>query len=456
MSKQRKAATSEARQYTSRMVERLVPISTIHPHPDNPRQHPDTQIVQMQASHEDLGQFEPVILWQRPDSYIQVKGHGYIEGVKLAQDEAIKAWILPEDTPPVVVKRIMLASNLHAMNSFDDDTLVARLLQEQQDRGVDLAVMGTDVETLLESLGDGYLAGDGEEEEDNTQDELPEEVPARSHLGDIWKLGRHKIACLNSCDPEQVKRLFTDVIPHMVWSDPPYGIAIVATNVSVGGGEAHIAKTYMESNKLKGLRGASKPFGSKAVRGSVGAANVVEVGKYYPVIGDDSTATAIAAYRLCSEFWPHAVQIWWGANYYANALPPSKCWLVWDKENTGNFADAELAWCSDDSAVRIFKHMWNGMLKDSEHGQRRVHPTQKPVALAQWAFEKYGKERDVIYDPFLGSGISVIAAERLNDQRTVYGCELSPEYIDVIIKRWETLTGQSAHLLDRVEVAAHG
>jgi DNA modification methylase len=94
--------------------------------------------------------------------------------------------------------------------------------------------------------------------------------------------------------------------------------------------------------------------------------------------------------------------------------------------------------------------MWNGMLKDSEHGQRRVHPTQKPIALAEWAFEKYGMERDVIFDPFLGSGISVIAAEKLG--RTVIGCELSPAYINVVLSRWEKHTGQSAQLLERVEV----
>src|SRR5712691_8834522 len=100
-----------ARDYTARMVERLVPLSTISPHPDNPRIHPDMQIVQLQASHEHLGQFEPLILWQRSDGYIQVRGHGYVEGVKLAKDPALKAWILPEDTPPDVVKQIMLASN---------------------------------------------------------------------------------------------------------------------------------------------------------------------------------------------------------------------------------------------------------------------------------------------------------------------------------------------------------
>jgi len=139
-------------------------------------------------------------------------------------------------------------------------------------------------------------------------------------------------------------------------------------------------------SKGLGTSNSAKPFGSKAVRGSDGASNVVDVGKYAPIIGDDTIDTAVVSSQICLDLFPKAVQIWWGANYYAHTLPPSSCWIVWDKENTGNFADAELAWCSDKSAVRIFKHMWNGMLKDSEHGQRRVHPSQKPIALASWCF----------------------------------------------------------------------
>jgi DNA modification methylase len=81
------------------------------------------------------------------------------------------------------------------------------------------------------------------------------------------------------------------------------------------------------------------------------------------------------------------------------------------------------------------------MLKDSEQGQRRVHPTQKPVALTRWAFEKYGRPNDVIFDPFLGSGISVLAAEQLDDGRAVVGCELAPAYIATTIQRWVDLTG---------------
>lgn len=176
---------------------------------------------------------------------------------------------------------------------------------------------------------------------------------------------------------------------------------------------------------------------------------MIDVGKYAPVIGDDTTDTAVNSFTLLSEMYPGATHIWWGGNYYANMLPPSSCWLVWDKENTGNFADCELAWCSERSAVRIFRHMWNGLMKASEKGQRRVHPTQKPIALAAWAFDKYGAAGDIILDPFCGSGMSVIAGERI--KRNVYALEMSADYCDVILRRWEAETGREATLLERLE-----
>jgi hypothetical protein len=150
-------------------------------------------------------------------------------------------------------------------------------------------------------------------------------------------------------------------------------------------------------------------------------------------MGDDSPATAIETALLMLDLFPKATQFWWGANNYANALPPSTCWIVWDKDNGDSFfADAELAWSNHKSAVRVFKHMWNGLMKDSERGERRVHPTQKPVALFLWLYGKYGKPGDIILDPFLGSGPTLKAAHRLGD-RTVVGFELSPHYCDYLI-----------------------
>jgi DNA modification methylase len=137
--------------------------------------------------------------------------------------------------------------------------------------------------------------------------------------------------------------------------------------------------------------------------------------------------------------------IFWGGNYYADRLPASSAWLVWDKDNGQSFfADGEIAWTNQKTAVRIFKHQWNGLIKASERGEKRVHPTQKPVALAEWCFEHYSEKEDKVLDLFGGSGSTLIACEKTG--RKCYMMELSPAYCDVIVSRWEQATGKKAVL----------
>jgi hypothetical protein len=129
---------------------------------------------------------------------------------------------------------------------------------------------------------------------------------------------------------------------------------------------------------------------------------------------------------------------------FSDKLPASRCWLVWDKENTGTFADAELAWTNQDKITKLFRHQWSGLMKASERGERRVHPTQKPVALAEWVIETLGAKAKAVIDLFLGSGSTLIACERLKKQ--CLGMELSPAYVDVAVMRWQNFTGQKARL----------
>jgi len=98
----------------------------------------------------------------------------------------------------------------------------------------------------------------------------------------------------------------------------------------------------------------------------------------------------------------------WGGNYFK--VPPSRGWLVWDKVNSASFADCELAWTNLPQAVRLFRHMWNGMLRASENDCKRVHPTQKPIALMKWCLS-FAPDAETVIDPFCGSGSVLVAAK---------------------------------------------
>ena len=135
-------------------------------------------------------------------------------------------------------------------------------------------------------------------------------------------------------------------------------------------------------------------------------------------------------------------QIIWGANHFISIVPfDSSCWLVWDKDNTGDFADCELAWTSFNTAVRKFTWRWNGMLQQNmKQKEERIHPTQKPVALYDWVFQQYTKQGNLILDTHLGSGSSRIAAHKHNLE--FVGCEIDAEYFAAQEARFKDFKSQ--------------
>jgi len=137
---------------------------------------------------------------------------------------------------------------------------------------------------------------------------------------------------------------------------------------------------------------------------------------------DDHIDACLAAADECIIF---------GGNYFK--LPPSRCWLIWDKENGGNdFADCEMAWTNIKGSVRLIRHMWNGMIRASEK-HPRVHPTQKPIVVMKWVIEKLKGSADTILDPFMGSGTTGVACVKLG--RKFIGIELDENYFNIACER---------------------
>lgn len=127
--------------------------------------------------------------------------------------------------------------------------------------------------------------------------------------------------------------------------------------------------------------------------------------------------------------------ILWGANHYADKLPPSPSWLIWDKreqESTLSFADCEMAWTNLGGQARIFRHLWNGVAKASENGEARVHPTQKPIALMTWCIKQAGNPASIL-DPFMGSGTTGVAAVKAG--AAFIGVEIDPQHFATACER---------------------
>jgi len=123
-------------------------------------------------------------------------------------------------------------------------------------------------------------------------------------------------------------------------------------------------------------------------------------------------------------------QIIFGGNYFN--LPPAPCWLIWDKEINGDFADAEMAWTNLPRAIRLKRWMWNGMLRKG--AEQRFHLTQKPLGIMEWCIG-FVPDATTILDPFMGSGTTGVAALKLG--RKFIGIEIEPKYFDIACRRIE-------------------
>lgn len=156
------------------VVNKIISIDAIKPHKRNYRQHPDSQLSQLGASHSRFGQFRSVVLWERSNGdYVTVAGHGIIEAMKRNGVTKVRADVLPPSTPQEEIDAILVADNMHAQNAEDDQDMLAQLLQEQQDLGYDLASLGSDDESLrqlLESLGNHYLDNEISEDDEDLLD----------------------------------------------------------------------------------------------------------------------------------------------------------------------------------------------------------------------------------------------------------------------------------------------
>jgi site-specific DNA-methyltransferase (adenine-specific)/modification methylase len=189
----------------------------------------------------------------------------------------------------------------------------------------------------------------------------------------------------------------------LLLSDPPYGIGLDTANAS---------------------RQRGRPVGGRDGRQSAFA----PANDYPPIHGDDEPfdPTHLLRFRRLILF---------GANHYADRLPASPSWLVWDKvaglqsKRVLGFcdnADAELIWTNLGGPVRILRLQWSGLMKGTERGEARVHPTQKPVALLRWLIEHFTKPSDLVLDPYAGSGSTLRAA--LDTGRRCVGVEISEDY----------------------------
>jgi len=434
--------------------DKLAELETITPNPRNPNKHPEQQLDLLSKIIKAQGWRAPITVSNR--SGFIVRGHARLEAARINGETDAPVDFQDYETEAAEHADLVADNRIAELAEVDVPGL-AGMLSDVELAGFDIALTGFDPKTFKDlktaAIEDGSRVIHGDD------DEPPVPVEPVTKPGDLYRLGRHVLYCGNSTETVDLERVLAGAVPALVYADPPYGVNIIGSGWAK---RPNVPPTAAEDPRLgsggarRGKVGNDSPLGSKR-KGRVGgggqpnfglkksnraAARTYKAQRYLPITGDDTTDTALKSYAACLAVAPEAVLIFWGGQFYADALPASACWIVWDKQNTGNFADVEMAWTNQQTAARLFRHRWNGMLRASEKDAARVHPTQKPIALAAWTFEQFTAVGSVVLDPFCGSGSGLLAAEQTG--RTCYALEIEPGYCDVIKARWEKLTGLTA------------
>lgn len=363
----------------------------ITPHKNNWRKHPKTQEKALHGVLDDVGWIQDVIINERTGRLID--GH-------LRVDLAIRAG---EKSIPVKYVDLSEEEETKALITFDPISAMAEADRERLNALIERCKAGNeDVAGLLQNIAEKEKLAFGKKEVVEDNFELPDEIETDIERGDLILLGRHRLLCGDSTSAEDVGRLMDGKKADMVFTDPPYGVDYIAMR----GGE----KITNDSTAGEAYRAMASALGS--------------------------LPTGVA-FVCCS--W-RSLPITMDAMLDAG-LKPKAC-IVWDKERGVQNLD------------KYYKQHEFVLYAGPYGGEKTVdgdvwkiprdfdpdHPTPKPVALPARAINTASSEGQLVADPFLGSGTTLIAAEQLN--RTCYGMEINPQYCEVICQRWEKLTSE--------------
>jgi len=356
----------------------------------NARTHDQTNLKAIAGSLEQFGQRKPIVITQ--DNKV-VAGNGTLTAAKLIGWTEIDCVRVPADWTADQIKAYALADNRTAELAQWDEKVMAAQLLDLQEAGFDIEAIGFELIEPAKEIDETKL------------DEVPDVITERCSIGDIWKLDAHVLVCADSTDENLISQILENYKPEITITDPPYGIGYEYNS--------HNDESNEQNAKL-----TEKVFAlaTECIIWTPGLHNLA---------------------RDISRFGKTKVVVWNKKFAQAgNGLGGASIWepiLILNKPRKAKLNVDLLEIMTDRENV-------NGV------SLRQLHSCPKPVNLYSFLIEAFTDEQAVIYEPFCGSGTTLLASEKTN--RKCIGIEIDPKYCDVIIQRWENLTGKKAELVN--------
>lgn len=383
-------------------------VNELIPYINNSRTHSEEQVNQIVASINEFGFTNPLLIDEKDNI---IAGHGRLLASKKLKMEEVPCIVLSGLTE-AQKKAYIIADNKMALNAGWDEELLKVELENLKELDFDLELTGFNVDEL-----DDIFQAEEEQEivEDDFDIEPPEEPKAK--LGDIYQLGNHRLMCGDSTKLEDVEKLMNGNKADMVFTDPPYNLE------TKGGCKGEIGKALRkQGNDIEFIFNFEPQ----------------EFLNVLPTVFNNN----LNAYIFCNKDLLPTYLNWAVDNKYSYNV------LIWKKPNAIPIGDSHRP---DIEYMLLFRKnaIWNNGLKDVNYSrclefsrETGLHPTMKPIKLITNEMQISSNINSNVLDLFGGSGSTLIACEQLN--RNCYMMELDPKYVDVIIQRWETFTGEKA------------
>ena len=378
-----------------------IDVDSLTPYPNNPKEHPEQQVDKIASSIKNYGFTQPVVVDENRQIII---GHGRVQAAKKLDMDKVPV-IERKDLSKAEVKALRLADNKVAESGFDDESLAVEL-QQLNESEIDLSSTGFDEDEFTDLLDD--FEGNGLDGIEDPESESPDKVETDIEKGEIYRLGDHFLMCGDATDKEDVSKLMQGEKADLVFTDPPYGIEFQSNS---------------RSNQFDELENDDKILDFRPILSQF----VNQQGHRYICTGEQ-------VYHI------------WRKKFSENY----KNTLIWDKGN-GGMGDLQsdyapqyemIIFCNPENTNLNGKRESNIWKIGRDNVNEYDHPTQKPVELPAKAIKNSSNREDIVLDLFAGSGSTLLAAEQT--QRKCYAMELEPKYCQVIINRWEELTGKEA------------
>jgi DNA modification methylase len=390
------------------------PVGKLVPNARNARTHSDEQVTQLAASIEEWGWTIPILVDEAGGI---IAGHGRVMAA---------ARLGIEDVPVMVAagwsdakrRAYMLADNKLTLNGEWDLDRLAIEIAELRASDFDVSLIGfneSEIDDLLKADGGGLT--DPEETPDSSADPV-------SEFGDVWLLGRHRLVCGDCTDPLVVDKALNGVKPHLMVTDPPYGVDYDASR------RDDLRARSDKWHKTKSLGKIENDFrGDWKEAWELFPGDVAYVW-HASCLGDARTSLEQSGFQLRSQIiWVKEAFFFSRSDYHWQHEP---CWYAVRKSANGH-------WTADRKQTTVWQ-IGDGQGCVRHPKDSTGHSTQKPVECMKRPIENSSSPGQAVYDPFVGSGTTIIAAEMTGR------CELHPPYVDVSIIRWQNFTGLEARL----------